>query len=680
MNGKVFRTDVNGLRAWAVAAVVLFHFQIPGFAGGYIGVDVFFVISGFLMTGIIARGLQGGAGRHALSFLWGFYLARGKRILPALLVLCAALFVCGYFLLSADEYIALGQQVTSAILFFSNLKFWREAGYFSPTAHDLWLLHTWSLSVEWQFYLLLPVALLLVWKLRPQRRALLLAMVAMGLGSLALCLVETSVVGKPTTSFFLLPCRAWEMTAGGLVALTQYRPPASRPLRLALQTLGLALIALAAVGFGGLAWPDWHALVPVAGAALVIFCAEEGSPLTRWSPVQWIGRCSYSIYLWHWPLVIALHYTEQQHNPQAILLCLALTLVLGYGSYSVVETWMRQPLDLASRLRGSMALCAAVAVLVVPGILISKTGGFPARLTPQENVLFAAARDKIVNDDCHILERGNDQGCLMGGPVPGVVVLGDSHAGALFNAVQKSLPGHGLGALKWTLAGCATMAGMHQVSDPAAQCARFNDWVLKRLSTLPADVPVVIINRTSLYLQGPNREEIDTDTSVPDIYFTTRHAARGPDFYREVQQHLVDTACTIAKTRPVYMMRPTPEMRVNVPEVLARSMIVGRPRDISVSLDDYRARNALALAAQDAAQAQCGVKLLDPLPYICRDGKCEALAGQKPMYYDDNHLSTHGSEYLVPMFAQMFDGSAGGAGPRQDSYSASAARATPIAR
>lgn len=144
--GHNFRSDINGLRAWAVLAVILFHFKIPGLDGGYVGVDIFFVISGFLMTGIIARALQKGAADEPGTFLWNFFLARGKRIWPALIVLCAVLLAVGWFALSAAEFAAAGEQARSAVLFFSNIKFWSETGYFTANAHSIWLLHTWSLS------------------------------------------------------------------------------------------------------------------------------------------------------------------------------------------------------------------------------------------------------------------------------------------------------------------------------------------------------------------------------------------------------------------------------------------------------------------------------------------------------------------------------------------------------
>jgi peptidoglycan/LPS O-acetylase OafA/YrhL len=157
-----FRSDINGLRAWAVVAVILYHFDVPGFGGGFVGVDVFFVISGFLMTGIVVDGLE----RGEFSLL-AFYLARASRILPALIVVCTVLLMLGWWVLLRLDYTELGLDAVFSLAFLSNIKFWREAGYFDAASHDKWLLHTWSLAVEWQFYLLLPLVLLAMWRWRP---------------------------------------------------------------------------------------------------------------------------------------------------------------------------------------------------------------------------------------------------------------------------------------------------------------------------------------------------------------------------------------------------------------------------------------------------------------------------------------------------------------------------------
>lgn len=649
-----FRADINGLRAWAVLAVILFHFKIGGFDGGYVGVDIFFVISGFLMTGIIARALQGGAADTPLQFLWNFFLARGKRIWPALLVMCAAMFVVGWFVMSAEEFAAYGEQARSAVLFFSNMKFWREAGYFTAHAHGIWLLHTWSLSAEWQFYMLLPVIMLLTWKIRPSPRALLILLVAGGLLSLGLCLYMSA--HKPGTAFFLLPFRAWEMIAGGLVALTAARPPASAALRHGLELGGLALISYAILTFGHLVWPSWRALVPVLGTVMVLLAAKENSILTNWTPLRWIGERSYSMYLWHWPLVVGIYYFGDKQNMGLVACCLALTFVLGHLSYTLVETRMRRPLDAAPRGASSAMLAAACVAIVLPGTIIAHMGGVPARLPADAQRMFAVGDEKKdVLPDCRIVERGNDNGCAAGGSRLGVVVLGDSHAMALFSAVKSALPDSGMGAVRWAMAGCPSMLNMHSGSAPSFQCDRFMAWVMKRLETVPASVPVLIINRASLYMQGPNEKDVDEDISVPNVYFNKRYASRTPEFYREVRQNMIDTACTIAKRHKVYMMRPVAEMRVDVPNTIGHAMVLGEARNISMPMDEYSKRHALVREAQDAAHAQCGVTILDPLPYLCGADRCDAVVNQRPLYFDDNHLSRYGASLLTPMFSTIFD-------------------------
>lgn len=652
---RVFRADINGLRAWAVLAVILFHFKVGGFDGGYVGVDIFFVISGFLMTGIIARALQkNNAAAQPVSFLWNFFLARGKRILPALIVLCLFLLVFGWFALSVDEYKTLGEQTRSAVLFFSNIKFWRETSYFAASAHSQWLLHTWSLSVEWQFYMLLPFGMLLVWKIWPSQKALLVAMTIVGALSLGLCLVVAA--DKPSTAFFMLPFRAWEMVAGGLVALAVSRPPASALARNALELGGLALITYSIVGFGHLVWPDWHALVPVAGTVMVLLAAKQSSVLTDWAPLRWAGERSYSMYLWHWPLVVALYYFGDSSDPAVVAACIALTCLLGHLSYELVETRMRRPLETMPRGAGSLALVAACAAVVLPGIVITGMNGFPARLPDNVAQMFDSAKDKgNFSPDCNIVENGNDAACVSKGSRLGLVVLGDSHGEALFDAAKAALPQKDLQAARWTLAGCPTMKGTHNVNEPSLKCEQFVDWAVKHVETVPASVPVLIINRTSIYFEGKNEVVLDDDRTVPNVYFDKRYATRSPEFYREVRQQLIDTACTIARHHRVYMLRPVPEMRVNVPSVLGHAMMIGKERHVSLSMDEYRKRHAMAWEAQNAARDQCGVTLLDPRPYLCTSRRCEAVAGNQAFYYDNNHLSQFGASRLTPLFSTIFE-------------------------
>lgn len=353
---KQFRHDINGLRAIAVMAVVLYHFGIPGFSGGFVGVDVFFVISGFLMTGIIISGLERG------NFsLWGFYLARARRIIPALLVLCATLLMLGWLWLPSADYKPLATHVVTALAFVSNVKFWREAGYFDAASHEKWLLHTWSLSVEWQFYILLPLGCLLVWHLLG-KRALLWVLVALGVGSLLLSLYASQ--RWPVPAFYLLPTRIWEMLAGGLVWWLTRQHRVNARLSTLLEGVGLLLIVLAIVLFDtSLPWPGPAALVPVIGAMLILAANRQHSWLTSNLISRHLGASSYSIYLWHWPVVVLLTFANQQSNNTLVAAGLVITLLLGEASFRFIENPARKILSGFSSALNSAIIALPVVII-----------------------------------------------------------------------------------------------------------------------------------------------------------------------------------------------------------------------------------------------------------------------------------------------------------------------------
>lgn len=306
--------------------MLLFHFQPTWLPGGFAGVDVFFVISGYLMTGIIFTGLQ----QQNFSLLQ-FYVARANRIIPALAVLCFVLLIFGFFFLTPWEYRTLGKHVGSSIGFVSNIIYWMESGYFDAASKEKWLIHTWSLSVEWQFYLLYPLLLAGLAKILPLRTIKVSLVIATVLGLLC-SIVSTDL--WPSASYYFLSARAWEMMLGGLAFL--YPLQLKQQYKLPLEWFGLLLILLSYGLFSeDSPWPGYLAIMPVLGVFLVIQAGRENSPLTNNLVLQKVGASSYSIYLWHWPVVV-LGYSFA--IPHWFAVGIPLSLLAGWLSYQYVET------------------------------------------------------------------------------------------------------------------------------------------------------------------------------------------------------------------------------------------------------------------------------------------------------------------------------------------------------
>lgn len=634
-----------------MVAVVLYHFAVPGFSGGFVGVDVFFVISGFLMTGIIVSGLE--RGTFSLS---SFYLARAGRIVPALLVLCATLLLLGWSWLANTDYQILATHAVTALAFVSNFKFWKEAGYFDAASHDKWLLHTWSLSVEWQFYILLPLGCLLVWRWLG-RRALQWALLALGIGSMLFSFYASKQ--WPGTAFYLLPARIWEMLAGGLVWwLTRQHRVNTRLSRL-LEGLGLLLIALAIALFdASLAWPGPAALVPVVGAMLVLGAQRDASPWTANPVSRRVGASSYSLYLWHWPLVVALVYAGEQHHPGWIVAGLLLTLLLGEASMRLVENPARKGLAALTAWQQNTTFVLLVGSLggLALGLNIAINTKQPWLVNRVDSVVELAA-DEALNfnsrrDEC-LLSPGKKLKlplCRFGeGPLE-AVVLGDSHANASVGAVAAVAPGS---TLELTYSGCATAFGLQRI---AHQCAEFNDDSITLINATFTRQKLFIVNRASLAIQGENKD----GNMKPLGYFDQIYPTANEALNNQFASRFAETVCSIKDSDRVYLVRPYPEMGVDVPKTLVRALQLGKPDpEISISLEEYQERHKVEWAAQDAAARRCGVHILDPLPYLCHDGRCWGSKEGRPLYFDDDHLSEYGNRLLMPMFKQAWNTPAG---------------------
>lgn len=368
------RTDIDGLRAVAVLAVVLNHAGLTALPGGFVGVDIFFVISGFLISRIITDGVADGS--FTLAHFWE---RRARRILPALIAMVALSLIAGYLLLLPDDYENLAQSAVATMLFGNNVLLTLTSGYWDLASAFKPLLHTWSLGVEEQFYIAYPLAALLVLRWRPR---LFAAMLVAGF-AISFALSVALSARQPDASFYLIHARAWELLVGALAARWMTRVQMPGRTAQALAVTGLAMIVAAMLLIDETApYPGWRALVPCVGTALVLLYGSAGGPAPRllsWSPLVLVGLASYSIYLWHQPLFAFARAASVTPPGAGVMAALTLvTLVIGYASWR----WIEQPFRDARKwpLRPFLALgIAATSLTGATGLAISVTSGLPQR-------------------------------------------------------------------------------------------------------------------------------------------------------------------------------------------------------------------------------------------------------------------------------------------------------------
>lgn len=324
MRSSRFRYDINALRALAILGVIVFHFNSNWLAGGFSGVDVFFVISGFLMTGIIFRGLEQNNFK-----LFAFYVARVNRIIPALVFMCMVLLALGIIYLSPFDLASLARSTTYTLSFISNHQYLKETGYFDAASQSKLLLHTWSLSVEWQFYLIYPLALLVL------RQILSLASIKKFIVVMTLigfAIMQYYAHTHLSTAFYALHSRFWQMLVGGLAYCYPIKMPSN--LQRTVSVSGIFVIVLSYFLVDQGSWPSLLTLLPVGGAYLVIAANCNHNKLFNHRLSQWLGLRSYSLYLWHWPIVVIAYL---YHLPYAPYWGIPLALMLAEGSYRLVE-------------------------------------------------------------------------------------------------------------------------------------------------------------------------------------------------------------------------------------------------------------------------------------------------------------------------------------------------------
>jgi len=656
-----YRREVDGLRALAVLPVILFHAGSNWFAGGFVGVDVFFVISGYLITSLLIAEKEKGT-----FSLLRFYERRARRILPALLLVSVACVVLAWPLLSPAPMKSLSESLAAVASFSSNILFWRRSGYFD-TANELKpLVHTWSLGVEEQYYLLFPLLIMLAWRFGRRRLGGLLA----GLGLLSLALSQWGALHAPTAAFYLLPTRAWELFLGGLLALHQSRSgrpahrsgPPGRALGRWADLLGILLIGWAVVVFDRhTPFPGVNALVPTLGTALVILFATPGTVTGRvlGHPVLvGIGLISYGAYLWHQPLLAFARLGGGfVPGPAALLLLGATSFGLAYLTWRFVERPCRDPRRVSARaiVRLGAVGTALVGAIGVAGVL---AGGFPGRFPELARVSRAftgmlGRTGPVLR--CYGRPRHPAQtelcGIPSGPPGTGFVAAGDSHLLTLHEGFEEGARRRGLRGAWISAEACLPLLEVFVLRSGTGDlaCAELNRRVHDYVKA--NRVPILyLVARWTLYANGDRILSASPEGG----------GARSMEASRTLlASGLARTVAAYAAvgTRVVFVLQAPEQTRD--PESIYGDVASKRgPEEqealhaLSVSLPQHQRDQAFVRGMLDRYRMDPRLRVLSLDEAFCDESRCLVGEETRSYYSDANHLSPDGALRTAQLIAR----------------------------
>lgn len=613
-----YRSEIDGLRAIAVLPVVAFHAGMQGLSGGYVGVDVFFVISGFLITSILWREM--GDGEFTFR---AFYFRRAKRILPALYVVLAATLVAGYLLLTPVDLRTLSESALSVLGFASNFYFWTQSGYFGPAADQLPLLHTWSVSVEEQFYIVFPALLLAI-----HRFAGRYALIVVGV-LLAVAFAGSAwlTAYHPMASFYLLHTRAWELLLGATLALLPQQHKISPLVAAPAFLIGIAMIVTAIVTFDAdTRTPGLAAALPCMGAALIIWAGTNASyaRLLLANPLMvGVGRISYSMYLWHWPLVIYMppELGERgEFSPVVLASYFGTLFVISTLSYVLIEQPFRRGLEIKVPLKPLLWGTAAVALLAASAAS-ALTGGFPSRLGPLHQRLaeYAEYGKTRAQDAQNCFVPGSDAGydlyvaetekCLSGSS-PSVFFWGDSVAAYQAPGFRRFAQQQGISFKQAAMSSCRP--SLNPTTDDA--CTKFNALVL---SLIEREQPSIVLLSA--------RWNMNADYNLEQLpLLASSLAARG--------HRVVILGPPVQYNDPL----PTVLIRANAPNLNTFDTTPAINRSVMEFETKLRSRlDGLPITY---------VSVLD---LTCHGLQCQAMSGDEPMTWDNHHLTEAGAIFLA---------------------------------
>lgn len=641
-SNQAYRPEIDGLRAIAVCAVIFYHGGLFGFSGGYVGVDMFFVISGYLITTIILREIE----RDSFTFA-AFYERRIRRILPALFLVCFFSLILSWILLSPGQLKGFGQSLVATMMFSSNIYFFLTNDYFAPAVETLPLIHTWSLAVEEQFYVIFPVIVLLNYQ--RWNIGILSVVSVLFFASLVLCLFKE--YSMPSENFYLAPFRAWELLAGSILALSPSVTGPARALKPGAmacgQWFGIILVA-GSIGFldSSTPFPGRFSIPPVLGTVLILACSRQGSivyAILSSAPMAGIGLISYSAYLWHQPLFAFFHlyHGEPLALLHKILLVIA-TFILAWVSWRWVELPFRQRGRLSTRVIFTAAGTGSL-FFVAFGLAAHLSSGFPGRF---DRATLALAKSMEVGEmraTCHtdgLNYRKPQNACRYYGPRVEWAVFGDSHGIELGQALAERLKPQGQGIAHLTFSGCPPALTFESSN---GGCSAWTREAVAWLSNDRAVKNVLLVYRHNYHLFG---DQTRVYPALPDehprfLVELTKEQARA----RYWASFSVMVRRLAGSGKRVVIVAPVPELPMHA----ERYVFDDRKLDSqeAPSRQRHRLRSASVSANLVSLDAIPNVSVIYPENAICATSRCDVVRGGSVLYFDDNHLSMPGARAVI---------------------------------
>lgn len=660
-----YRPDIDGIRAVAVSAVIVFHAFPDALPGGYVGVDLFFVISGFLISSIIFKGLQNNAFSYAV-----FYSHRIKRIFPALILVLTFCMVIGWFVLFPGEYGNLGRHIAASAGFVENMLLWRESGYFDSYSAVKPLLHLWSLGIEEQFYIVWPLLLGFLWD-RTRRMSLIIVVLLLASFALNIALIDRSL----SSAFYFAVTRFWELLAGCLLGYLGTRAAATRrgeapdanedaALRNAASILGIVIIALTFVFYdGSLSFPGWWAVPPVLGGAMLVWAGPRtwfNRTVLAHPVMVFVGLISYPLYLWHWPMLTFARIMNSGAPPSPMIRIglVATTFGLAWLTYQFAEKPVRRARESG---KVTVALAVAMLLLFLIGIATYVANGFEA-VGERRNLLVSDIYSKVSQTNpISCLSKLNQTGralnyCLQSSSAtPTVALIGDSHAEHLFPGIAKADPGR-----SWIMLGnsaCPPVLGI-SVASVITGCEERSTKVIDYVNAHPEISTVVLALYSGYSLDTAfAADHVDAHDSPANVRITSADFP-GRNKTETLFYGLERAVSELSRAgKNLVIMVDIPEMPFFPISCVQRPVTgyLGHD-DCSVPRQKVMARQKdfRAILARVTAQHP-DVRVYDPLDVMCDEQNCSMLGDGVMRYRDSNHLSLRGSEMVGRSFIDWFE-------------------------